>query len=235
MVLGLGHSEVVEHADDLSGSGVVRTKTVAATDDERTILHVVVSILHVEVQRLAVGTGLLCAVEDGDLLHALGNAGEQVLHAERTIEVNRDHTNLLALSVQVVDSLAGCIGGRTHEDDHAVSILSSVVREEVILAAGDLGDLAEVLLNHFGHLVVVRITCLAVCEEGLGVLGCTTCDGTLRSECTVTETLDVVPVNQWKDILIIETLNLVILVRGTETVEEGLYNINNVEKCVFIL
>ena len=127
VVLGLGHSEVVEHADDLSGSRVVRTKTVAATHDERTVLNIIVSILHVEVQRLAVGTGLLRAVEHGDALHALGNAGEQVLHAERTIEVNADHTHLLAVGVQVVDSLAGSIGSGTHQDNHAISILSSIV------------------------------------------------------------------------------------------------------------
>ena len=35
VVLRLGHSEVVEHADDLSRGGIVRTKTVAATDDQR--------------------------------------------------------------------------------------------------------------------------------------------------------------------------------------------------------
>ena len=80
MVLRLGHSEVVEHADDLSWCGVVRTKTVAATHDDRTILYLVEGILHVEIQRLAVGTGLLRAVEHGNLLHALGNSCEQVLH-----------------------------------------------------------------------------------------------------------------------------------------------------------
>ena len=88
----------------------MRTKTIAATNDERTILHVVEGILHVDVQRLASCTGLLRAVEHGNLLHRLGNSSEQVLHTERTIEVHADHTNLLAISVQVVDSLAGSIG-----------------------------------------------------------------------------------------------------------------------------
>ena len=80
MVLWLGHSEVVEHADDLSWSCVVRTKTVAAANDDRTILNIVEGILHVEVQRLTVGTGLLGTIENGNLLHALGNSCEQVLH-----------------------------------------------------------------------------------------------------------------------------------------------------------
>ena len=105
----------------------MRTETVAATNDQRTILNIVVSILHVEVQRLTVSTGLLRAVEDGNLLHALGHSCEQVLDRERTIEVNRDHTHLLTLTVQVVDGLAGSVGSRAHEDDHAVGILGSVV------------------------------------------------------------------------------------------------------------
>ena len=90
----------------------MRTKTVAATNDNRTILNIVEGILHVEIQRLAVGTGLFGTVENGNLLHALRNASKQVLDRERTIEVNRDHTNLLTLAIQVIDSLAGCIGSR---------------------------------------------------------------------------------------------------------------------------
>ena len=59
-----------------------------------------------------------------------------------------------------------------------------------------------------------------MCEESLGVLSSTAGYRALRSEGTVAETLDVVPVNQWEDVLIVETLNLVILVRSAETVEE---------------
>ena len=35
--------------------------------------------------------------------------------------------NLLTVSVQVVDSLASCIGSRTHQDNHAISILSTII------------------------------------------------------------------------------------------------------------
>ena len=74
-----------------------------------------------------------------------------MLHAERTIEVNADHTHLLALAVQIVDGLAGCIGSRTHQDNHAVCILCSVVREEVILTTGNLREFAQILLNNLGN------------------------------------------------------------------------------------
>ena len=220
VVLGLGQGEVIEDADDLGGRGIVRTETVAAADDERTILDIVVSVLHVEVQRLAVGAGLLRAVEHSDALHALGNSSEEVLDAEGTIEVNADHTHLLAVGVQVVDSLAGCVGGRTHKDNHAVGILCAVVAEEVVLAAGDLGDLAEVLLNHFGNAVIVGVASLAVSEERLGVLGRTACDGAFGRHSAVAETLDVLFLHEGTDVLLVHELDLVVLVGGAEAVEE---------------
>ena len=67
-----------------------------------------------------------------------------------------------------------------------------------------------------------------MCEEGLGVLSGTTGDRTLWAHSTVAETLDVLFLHQRTNILLVEQLNLVILVRGAETVEEGLYNTNNV-------
>ena len=129
-------------------------------------------------------------------------------------------THLLTLSVQVVDGLAGSIGSRTHQDDHAVGILSSIIREEVILTTSDLRELAQILLNHLGNCIVVGVAGLTVCEEGLGVLSSTTGDRTLRRHSTVAETLDVLFLHERTDILLVEQLNLVILVRGAETVEE---------------
>ncbi len=231
VVLGLGHSEVVEHADDLSGSGIVRTETVTATYDDRTILHIVEGILDVEVQRLAVGSGLLGAVQNGNLLDGLGNSSQQVLHRERTIEVYADHTYLLAVGVQVVDSLAGSVGSRTHEDNHAVGILGSVVREQVILTTGNLGELAQILLNNLGNCIVVGVAGLTVCEEGLGVLSSTASDRTLGAHSTVAETLDVLFLHQRTNILLVEQLNLVILVRGAETVEEVNERHAGLERC----
>ena len=180
VVLRLGQSEVVEHGDDLGRRGVARTQTIASTHDERLVLYIVESTLHVEVQRLALGTRLLRAVEYGDALHGLGHGSQQVLHRERTIEVDSHHTNLLTLSYEVVDSLAGSLGGRTHEDDDALGILGSVVVEEVILTACDFAHLLHVVLHNLRHLVVGSVASLTMCEEGLGVLSSTACHRALR-------------------------------------------------------
>ena len=117
----------VEYRDNLGRSNVGRTKTVATANDERTVLHVVECALNVEIQRLTLSSRLLSAVENGNALAALWYGSDKVLYRERTIEVNADHTNLLALLEQMVDSLAGSLGGRTHEDDNVLSILSTIV------------------------------------------------------------------------------------------------------------
>ena len=90
----------------------------------------------------------------------------------------------------------------------------------MILTAGDLGELAQILLNYLGNCIVVGVAGLTVSEEGLGILSGTTGDRTLRRHSTVAETLDVLFLYQRTDILLVEQLNLVILVRGAETVEE---------------
>ena len=195
MVLWLGQLEVVEYRDNLGRSNVGRTKTVATANDERTVLHVVECALNVEIQRLTLSSWLLCTVEHGNALAALWYGSDEVLYRERTIEVNADHTNLLALLEQVVDSLAGSLGGRTHEDDNVLSILSTIVVEEVILTTGDLRDLAKVVFNYLRHLVVVLVASLTMGEECLGVLGSTTSNRTLRRKSAVAECLDVSGVN----------------------------------------
>ena len=105
----------------------MRTETIASSNDKRTVLYVVVSTLHIEVEWFTLSSGLLGTVEYSYALYSSRNRSQQMLHRERTIEMNANHTDLLAVSVQVVDSLAGCFGSTTHQDDHAVCILSSIV------------------------------------------------------------------------------------------------------------
>ena len=127
VVLGLRQRKVVKHGDDLRRCGVTRTEAVASAYDERALFRLVEGILHVQIERLAVGTRLLGTVKHGYALHRLWNGSQQVLHREGTIEMDADHAHLLTLGVQVVDGLTGSIGGRAHEDNHTVGIFSTVV------------------------------------------------------------------------------------------------------------
>ena len=134
--------------------------------------------------------------------------------------MNCNHTNLLALLVQVVDSLASWLCSRTHQDNDVLSILSTIVVEEVILTTSDLSHLLAVLLYNLRDCIVVSVRSLTMCEECLRVLSCTACYRALWSQSAVAEVLDELWFNQWTDVFHIHLLDLVVLMRSTETVEE---------------
>ena len=125
--------------------------------------------------------------------------------------MNGHHTHLFALTHQVVDGFAGSFGCRTHQDDHALGIFSSVVVEQMIFATGDFRNLLHVVFNHFGHLVVGSVASLAVCEECFGVFGRTAGHRALRRQGAVAEALDVGRVNELGNFFLRHHFNLVIL------------------------
>ena len=98
--------KVLVNREDLCRSGILRTKTEAATYDKRSILLAVEAVLNVEIERLAVCARFLGAVEHSDALGSGRHCSEEVLSREWTVEVNRNQTNLFALGSEVVDSFA---------------------------------------------------------------------------------------------------------------------------------
>ena len=220
MVLRFGQFEVVEHGNNLRRSRVGRTQTIASANDERLVFDIVERRFHVEIERFALCAGFFRAVEHSNALHRLGNGGQQVLHRERTIEVDGNHTDLLALSRQVVDGLAGGFRGRTHQNDDVFSIFRAVVVEQMVFATCDFADFLHIIFHHFGHLVVGRVASLAMGEECLGILGRTACHRTLRRERTVAETLHILGVDEFCHVFLLHNFHFVVLVRSAESVEE---------------
>ena len=74
---------------------------------------------------------------------------------------------------------------RAHSHDHAVSVRSTVVVEELVISAELLVDLAHVLFDDTGQSVVVFIAGLAVLEEDITVLGGAAENRMLRIESSV--------------------------------------------------
>ena len=212
MILWLWQVEVVEYRDDSGRSSVAASDTEASANNYRSVLYVVECVLHVEIQWLCISSWLLCTVEHSDLLDCLRNGSQQVLVAERTEEVYAYHTYLFALLCHIVDSLASSLRTRTHEDDHALSVLSSVVVEDVVLTTCDLCHLVHVVLYDFRQLLINIVARLTMSEESLRVLSCTACYRALRRECAVAETLNVSWVYELGNILLVEELYLVVLV-----------------------
>ena len=131
-----------------------------------------------------------------------------------------NHTNLLALRDEVVDSLLSSLTSRTHEDDDVLSVLSTIVVEAVVVTTSDLGHLLTVLLYYVRDILIICVACLTVCEELVWILSSTTCYRALWRECTVTELLDILHRSDSLDVLHVHNLDLMILVRCTETIKE---------------
>ena len=220
VVLRLWQLKVLEYSNDLSWSSIRRTETITATYNQWLALVIVESRLNVEVQWLTLCTWLLSTVKNSDALNCSWDSLLQEVNREWTEEVNCNHTDLLALLVQVVDSLTSWLCSRTHQDDDVLSILSTIVVEEVILTTSDLSHLLAVLLYNLRDCIIVSVRSLTVCEECLRVLSSTASYRALWSQSTVAEVLDELWLNQWTDVFHIHLLDLVVLMRSTETVEE---------------
>ena len=220
MVLGFRKLEVFVNAKNLCGSGVVRTETVTTTNDNGSVSLSVEGFLHVEVKGFAVCTRFLCAVEHGNALTSSGNCTEEMLYREGTVEVYAYQTYLFALCCEVVDSFARSFCCRTHKDDHAVGIFSTVVVEEAVLTTSDFADLLHVFFYNLGHCIVVGIAAFAMCEEGIGVLSHTACHGLFGRKRATAEFCQRFLVNEGSEVFVFKEFNLLNFVRGAEAVEE---------------
>ena len=90
----------------------------------------------------------------------------------------------------------------------------------MIFTTCNLRNLLTVLLYYVRNILIVWVACLAVCEELVRVLCSTTCNRTLRSQGAVTEVLNELLWSDSLDVLHVHQLYLMILVRGTEAIEE---------------
>ena len=175
---------------------------------------------HVQVQRLGRGPRLLAAVEDGEVLGARRQCGQEGLDRERTVQPDVEETDLLAGGDQGVDGLAHGTGARAHDDDDPLCVRGSVVVNEAVLAPGVPGELVHHLCHDPGHGVVVGVAGFAALEEDVGVLGGTARGWGVRGE-------PAQPVLQHQLVrkhgahdVLADDVDLVDLVRGAEPVEE---------------
>ena len=131
------------------------------------------------------------------------------------------HADLLAVGYEVIDGLTRGFRHGTHGDDDAVCIFGAVVIEEAVFATGELVDLFHVFLHDGGHFVVEAIASLAVLEEVVGVLSHTARHGVHRVQGAGAELGQGLLIDERSEILVVELLDLLDLVRGAEAVEEA--------------
>src|SRR5574344_327977 len=187
--------QVVEYRNNLCRSCIMRTQTITATNDHWFVLYIIICTLYIQIQWFTFSSRFLCTVEYCNTLNRSRNRCQQMFYREWTIQVNTDHTYFFAISVQVINSLASCLRSRTHQDDHAVGVFSSIVREQVIFTTCAFTYFAKIFLYNFRNLVIIFVGCLTVCEECLRILSSTTCYRTLWCQSAVAETFNVCLVN----------------------------------------
>lgn len=112
------------------------------------------------------------------------------------------------------------VSGRTHGDDDHVGVLRSVIVEQMVLAARDLADLAEVVFHDVWYGFIIFVDGFAGLEIDIRVLRRAADDGVVRIQRALTEGLDGFPVEQFRVIRIIKDFDLLDFVGCTEPVEE---------------
>ena len=212
--------EVVVDRDELARGGVLGGQAVAAADDRDVVSAGLIEGGHnVEVYRLADRTGLLAAVENGDLLDARRDGSCEMLDRERAVQVNLHHADLAALCVQVVNGLLDRLGSRAHDNDNFFCVRRAVVVEQLVVAASQLVDLVHVVLDGVGHDLSLDVRALLALEVDVRVYVVAAVGRVLRVERLTAELLECLLVDQAAQILIIEGLDALHLVRGAEAVE----------------
>ena len=201
--------------------GVLGAETVAAAgDDDVVAAGIGQRGDDVEVQGLALSTGLFRAVEHSDLLAGRRDGRDELVGAERTVQADLHEADLLAVRVEVVDDFLGHVADGAHGDDDTVSIRGAIVVEQLVVGA-DLGiDLAHVLLDQIRHGVIIFIGRLTVLEEDIAVFVAAAHLRMLRVQAALTEGIDRIHVHHLGQIVIIPDGDLLDLMRGTEAVKE---------------
>jgi len=221
LFLGSILGQLLVNCEEGGGGGVLGTQTVTTTDHGDIVpAGLCQSHNHILIQRLALRAGLLGAVQNCDLLSGGRNSSQQLVSAEGTEQTDLDKTDLLAMSVQVVDDFFDHVVDRTHSYDHTVGIGCAVVVEQLVVGAQLFVDLSHVLLDHCGQSVVVLVACLTVLEEDIVVLVRATHCGTLGIQRVLAECFHSLHVGHFLQILVVPDRDLLDLMGGTETVEE---------------
>ncbi len=131
-----------------------------------------------------------------------------------------DNADLTATGIQIVNDLFNSLADRAHSHDNIGRILSSVIIERLIVGAYLGINLIHVGSNDIGGLEIGAVAGLAMLEESLRLLGRAHGEGVIGVERTGLECVYSIPVDHIAEILIVPGLDLLVLMRGAETIKE---------------
>ena len=201
-------------------SCIVRAKTIATTNYDRSIFGTIKYVFNIEIERFACSTRFFSTVEHSDAFSRFRKRSQEVFSREWTIEVNSNETDFFALCCEVINNFTDSFCHRTHSDDYAFSIFSTIVIEQTIFATCDFRDFVHILLNDSRHSSIEAVRSLTVLEEYVRVFSHTTSHWAFRSQCARTECSESILVDKTSEVFILKHFNFLYFVRSTETIEE---------------
>ena len=134
--------------------------------------------------------------------------------------MNGNQTYFFTLSCHVVDSFACSFRNRTHCNDYAFCIFSSVVIEQTVFTSCDLRDFIHIFFYDSRNCIIVRVARFSMLEEVVRVFSHTACNRVVRIQRAFTEFCQSLLINQTCQIFILQHFNFLDFVRSTETIEE---------------
>ena len=219
-VLGSLLPQVVVHGNQLAGGGILAGQSVTATHHADIAAACLIQRrYHVQIHRLAHRTGLLAAVQHGNLLDCGGNSGREVRHGEGTVQMDLHHAHPAALRVEVVHGLPQSLGDGAHGHHHFLGIGRAVVVEQLVVAARQFVDLVHVVLHRSGHDGGLNVGTLLALEVHVGVDVVAAVGGVLRVQGLAADIPQCVLIQQGPQLLIVQRFDTLHLMRGAETVE----------------
>ena len=128
--LGLRLLQIVVDRLDHRRSEFLRRKPVASPNHAWSSFQLAVAQFHsfvqsvhyVEVQRFADRARFFGAIENGNLANGGGEGLHKRLHAERAIQADFEHADLLTVRIEVVDGLVRDLRAGSHDHDDALGI-----------------------------------------------------------------------------------------------------------------
>ena len=175
---------------------------------------------NVQIQRFAGCAGLFGSVKYGNDFRRFRQSGNKRLGRERTIQMYFQNAELLTLRVQVVNRFLNGFGAGAHNDDNLFGISRAVVFNNVILAAGDFGELVHFFLNDAGNGVIIFVGSFAALEEDVRVLRRTADDRGFRTQRVFGVELVVYAFEHGAEVVVRQQFDFLDFVRGAETVKE---------------
>ena len=220
IALGLFLLQVLIHRQDLARCGVLGGEAVPAPHDGHGNAPLLVGRTHVLVQGLPHGAGLLGPVQHRQAFAGGGDGGQEVPGGEGPVQVDVDEAHLLPTGGEIIHGLFSGLCGGAHENHHPLRVRRAIVVKEVVGATGHLPDLRHVMLHRRGDGCELLVAGLPALEEDVRVHRGTPGGGVLRVQGVGPERLQRLHVHQGTQVLIVQHLNLLDLVGGTEAVEE---------------